>query len=91
MNVLKLPSGFSLNLTRLGGESGNLGRKIDSLAIQTDYSQKHRRTLGFDDAFHLSAVLSSSASEHPVIGQEDWNRIIGAEKDAPAWLQVWLW
>ena len=84
-----LPPNLSINLTGLGGEPGELGPKLDSLAILTDYSSKHRRTLTLEDALQLSAVLSRSAENtRAQMSQRDWNLVISADKDAPAWLQL---
>lgn len=87
-DVFVPPSNFSVNLTGLGGEPGELGAKLDSLAVLTDYSSKHRRTLTFDDALQLSAVLSQTGNTRSQISQSDWNRVISADKDAPGWLQI---
>ena len=83
-----LPPNLSINLTGLGGEPGELGPKLDSLAILTDYSSKHRRTLTLEDALQLSAVLSRSGNARAQMSQRDWNLVISADKDAPAWLQL---
>ena len=87
-NRCNLPPNLSINLTGLGGEPGELGPKLDSLAILTDYSSKHRRTLTLEDALQLSAVLSRSANTRAQMSQRDWNLVISADKDAPAWLQL---
>ncbi|KAK3728559.1 hypothetical protein QZH41_011638, partial [Actinostola sp. cb2023] len=78
----------SINLTGLGGEPGDYGSLLDSLAIQTDYSRKHKRTLSLQDALSMSAVLSNSNGREMTMSQEEWDLIISADKDAPAWLQV---
>ena len=83
-----LPPNLSINLTGLGGEPGELGPKLDSPAILTDYNSKHRRTLTLEDALQLSAVLSHSKIARAKISQRDWNLVISADKDAPAWLQL---
>ena len=85
---LNLPPNISVNLTGLGGEPGELGPKLDSLAILTDYSSKHRRTLTLEDALQLSAVLSHSETTRALMSHRDWNLVISADKDAPAWLQL---
>lgn len=82
------PPNLSVNLTGLGGEPGELGPKLDSLAILTDYSSKHRRTLTLEDALQLSAVLSHADNARVQMSQRDWNLVISADKDAPAWLQL---
>ncbi|XP_078360294.1 uncharacterized protein LOC144644637 isoform X1 [Oculina patagonica] len=86
--AFNLPSNFTINLTGLGGEPGELGPKLDSQAILTDYSAKHRRTLTLEDALQLSAVLSHSEGTRAKLSQSDWDRVISADKDAPAWLQL---
>ena len=83
-----LPVNFTINLTGLGGEPGELGPKLDSQAVLTDYSAKHRITLTFEDSLQLSAVLSQSENTRATMSQSDWNRVISADKDAPAWLQL---
>ena len=85
---LSLPASLTINLTGLGGEPGELGPKLDSQAVLTDYSAKHRRTLTFQDALQLSAVLSQSENTRASMSQSDWDRVISADKDAPAWLQL---
>lgn len=85
---LSLTANFTINLTGLGGEPGELGPKLDSQAVLTDYSSKHRRTLTFQDALQLSAVLSQSENTRASMSQSDWDRVINADKDAPAWLQL---
>jgi len=83
-----LPSNLSINLTGLGGEPGELGPKLDSQAILTDYSSKHRRTLTLQDALKMSAVLTHPKLDSTEMSQRDWNLVISADKDAPAWLQL---
>lgn len=85
---INLPANFTINLTGLGGEPGELGPKLDSQAVLTDYSAKHRRTLTFEDSLQLSAVLSHSENTRATMIQSDWDRVISADKDAPAWLQL---
>ena len=85
---ISLPANFTINLTGLGGEPGELGSKLDSQAVLTDYSTKHRRTLTFQDALQLSAVLSQSQNTRASMSQSDWDRVVSADKDAPAWLQL---
>ena len=85
---ISLPANFTINLTGLGGEPGELGPKLDSQAVLTDYSAKHRRTLTFEDALQLSAVLSQSENTRAAMSKSDWDRVISADKDAPAWLQL---
>jgi len=87
-SCFNLTSNLSINLTGLGGDPGELGPKLDSLAILTDYSSKHRRTLTLEDALQLSAVLSHSGNTRAQMSQRDWNLVISADKDAPAWLQL---
>lgn len=87
-SCFNLTSNLSINLTGLGGEPGELGPKLDSLAILTDYSSKHRRTLTLEDALQLSAVLSHSGNTRAQMSQRDWNLVISADKDVPAWLQL---
>ena len=79
---------FTLILTELGGLPGELGPRLDSVAVQTDYLRHHRRTLSLDDTLHISAVISGCSDPRPSMSKEDWNLIIGADKGAPAWLQV---
>lgn len=86
--AFNLPVNFTINLTGLGGEPGELGPKLDSQAVLTDYSSKHRRTLTLEDALQLSAVLSQSEDTRAKMTQSDWDRVISADKDAPAWLQL---
>ena len=61
---------------------------MDSLAVLTDYSSKHRRTLTLDDALQLSVALSQTENTRSQMSQGDWNRVISADKDAPGWLQI---
>jgi hypothetical protein len=49
---INLPANFTINLTGLGGEPGELGPKLDSQAVLTDYSAKQRRTLTCEDSRH---------------------------------------
>ena len=86
--AFNFPANFTINLTGLGGEPGELGPKLDSQAVLTDYSAKHRRTLTLEDALQLSAVLSHSDNTRARMSQSDWDRVISADKDAPTWLQL---
>lgn len=87
---LKFSPQTTINLTGLGGEPGDYGPLLDSIAIQTDYLKKHKRTLNFQDALDLSAVFSFHGDIcEPRLSKEDWDLVISADKDAPAWLQVW--
>ncbi|XP_064645883.1 uncharacterized protein LOC135499135 [Lineus longissimus] len=91
MHSSKLPPlyhGLVINLWNLGGDPGLLGKQLDSVAIATDYKQKHIPNLTLSDVLKISSVLKGSDEPDCLMSSEHWNMIIGADKEAPSWLQV---
>ena len=88
-----LSSKFNVNLTDLGGAPGVLAKRMDSVAIKTDFAKIRNPLPSLNDYLIISAGLSRSracssslASDVPMFTSEEWTAIIGPE--APAWLKL---
>ncbi|XP_056005420.1 uncharacterized protein LOC125659591 isoform X2 [Ostrea edulis] len=87
----RLPEGLVVRLSELGGNTGDIGRMLDSIRIKTDYVAEKLPLLTFSDIQIICAVLKGSGSEIPVWSSEHWKMITELNRstsDAPSWLEL---
>lgn len=87
----KLPEGLVVRLSDLGGNTGDIGKMLDSVRIKTDYVAEKPPLLTFTDILTICAVLKGSGSDVPVWSSEHWKLITGLNRptvDAPSWLEL---
>ncbi|XP_018668977.2 uncharacterized protein LOC108949782 [Ciona intestinalis] len=83
---------FAVNLSRLGGSAGDITKRVESVAIKTDFSRLFKGLAALSDYLVLgSGILRSNSITDPAevdisIDMKEWSEIIGI--DAPAWLKV---
>nr|XP_018668977.1 uncharacterized protein LOC108949782 [Ciona intestinalis]XP_018668978.1 uncharacterized protein LOC108949782 [Ciona intestinalis] len=83
---------FTVNLSRLGGSAGDITKRVESVAIKTDFSRLFKGLAALSDYLILgSGILRSNSITDPAevnlsIDMKEWSEIIGS--DAPAWLKV---
>ncbi|XP_050399775.2 uncharacterized protein LOC126817009 isoform X1 [Patella vulgata] len=85
-----LPDGFLVNISGLGGTTGDIGYKLDCQAIITDLSTRQLLNLSFSDIMELASSLKGYDNCDCILSMEEFSQITGANKDreVPSWLQV---
>ncbi|XP_045210363.2 uncharacterized protein LOC123561819 [Mercenaria mercenaria] len=86
-----LPDGLLVNLTNMGGHTGNVGQAIDSRCIKTDFIQERLPSLSFHHIMQICCFLKGKSTEKCVWSENEWDMITGADRpttDTPSWLKL---
>ncbi|KAL4228631.1 hypothetical protein ACF0H5_011679 [Mactra antiquata] len=86
-----LPDGLLVNITDMGGNTGNMGQALDSQSIKTDYVIDRLPSLSFNQIIQICCFLKDKDATVCVWSENDWKMIIGADRpttDTPSWLQL---
>ncbi|KAK3094982.1 hypothetical protein FSP39_008700 [Pinctada imbricata] len=86
-----LPDGFVVNMTSLGGHTGEIGRMLDSVRLHTDFVQDQLPTLTFGDIQVLCAYLKGTGTDTCLWSMNDWKMVTGASRsttETPSWLEL---
>ncbi|ESP02588.1 hypothetical protein LOTGIDRAFT_171908 [Lottia gigantea] len=85
-----LQSGIHINISSLGGHTGEIIYKLDCPAIVTDLSSRQLLYLTFSQVMEIASHLKGYKDGECILSNVEFNMITGSNKDreVPSWLQL---